>query len=88
MPYIPLMRGPLSNFSGPFGGPKMESKKQQKNDCFLVVSDHFSLTNNLVMGLLLSLAIGPYILPTCGPLFTFLGPFGGAQLAPKWKKIE
>jgi hypothetical protein len=39
------------------------------------------------MGLLLklglfisSLDIGPYIQPTCGPLYTFLGPFWGAQM--------
>jgi hypothetical protein len=66
-------------------------KTQKKPNCFLVVLDHFSIkngTNYSIMGLFLSLDIGPYILPTCGSLFTFLGPFGGAQLALKWKKIQ
>jgi hypothetical protein len=30
--------------------------------------------------------IGPYLLPICGPLGTFLGPFGGAQMAPNEEK--
>jgi hypothetical protein len=42
--------------------------------------------NDLVMGLILSLDIELYIPPTCGPLSTFLGLFGGAQIAPKWWK--
>jgi hypothetical protein len=37
--------------------------------------------NNLVRGLFSRLDIGPYILPTCGPLHTFLGSFGVAQKA-------
>jgi hypothetical protein len=37
--------------------------------------------NDLVRGLCSSLDIGPYILPTCWPLNTFLGPFEGAQMA-------
>jgi hypothetical protein len=32
------------------------------------------------MGLFSSLDIGTYIPPTCGPLSTFFGPFGGAQM--------
>jgi hypothetical protein len=40
--------------------------------------------NDLVLGLILSFDIDLYIPPTCGPLFTFLGLFGGAQMAPKW----
>jgi hypothetical protein len=70
--------------------PQHKTKDGMKT-CFLVVSDHFSLKyerNDFVMGLFLGLDIGPYFLPTCGPLLTFLGPFGGAQMAPKWKKIE
>jgi hypothetical protein len=50
---------------------------------FLVVSDYFSYKNgpiDLVMGLLLSLDIVTYIPPTCGPLSTFLGPIGDAQM--------
>jgi hypothetical protein len=39
--------------------------------------------NDMVRGLFLSLNIGTYILPTCGPLCTFLGPFGGAQIIEK-----
>jgi hypothetical protein len=53
---------------------------------FLVVSGNFTLKNgpnNLVRGLLLNLDIGPYIPPTYGALHTSLGPFGGAQMAPK-----
>jgi hypothetical protein len=34
---------------------------------------------------LLSLRIGLYVSPTSGPMGTFLGPFEGAQMAPKWK---
>jgi hypothetical protein len=35
---------------------------------------------------LLSLKIGLYISPTCGPLSTFLGQFEGAQIARKWEE--
>jgi hypothetical protein len=57
--------------------------KQHKKNCFLVVLDRFSYKKgpiDLVMGSFLSKDIGPYILTTCGPLCTFLGPFGGAQM--------
>jgi hypothetical protein len=50
---------------------------------FLVVSDYFSYKNgsiDLVMGIFSSIDIRTYILPTCRPLNTFLGPFGGAQM--------
>jgi hypothetical protein len=50
---------------------------------FLVVSDFFSYNNrpiDLFRGLFSSLDIMTYIQPTCGPLSTFLGPFGGAQM--------
>jgi hypothetical protein len=36
--------------------------------------------NELVRGLFSSLDVGTYILPTCGFLCTFLGPFGGAEI--------
>jgi hypothetical protein len=45
----------------------------------LVVLEHFSYKNrpiDLVRGLFSSEDIGPYIPSTCGPLCTFLGPFG------------
>jgi hypothetical protein len=64
-------------------------KKKQHENCFLVVSDNFSYKNgpnNLVRGLFFSLDIGPYLLPNCGHLGTFFGPFGGAQMALKGKK--
>jgi hypothetical protein len=50
---------------------------------FLVVSDYFSYKNgplDLVMGLFLNLDIGTYIPPTCESMYTFLGPFRGAQM--------
>jgi hypothetical protein len=50
---------------------------------FLVVSDYFSYKNgpiDFVRSLFLNLDIGIYIPPTCGPLSTFLGPIGGAQM--------
>jgi hypothetical protein len=50
---------------------------------FLVGSDYFSYKNgpvDLDRGLFSSLDIGTYIPPTCGPLCTFLGPIGGAQM--------
>jgi hypothetical protein len=48
----------------------------------LVVLDYFSEKNgpiDLVRGLFSSIDIKTNNLPTCRPLFTFLGPFGGAQ---------
>jgi hypothetical protein len=50
---------------------------------FRVVSYYFSYKNrpnDLVKGLFLCLDPGTYILPTCGLLHTFLGPFGGAYM--------
>jgi hypothetical protein len=50
---------------------------------FLVVSDYFFYKNgpiDLVRGLFSNLDIGTYIPFTCGPLCTFLGPIGGAQV--------
>jgi hypothetical protein len=50
---------------------------------FRVVYSYFSYKNgpnDLVRGLFSCLDVGTYILPPCGPLHTFLGPFGGAQM--------
>jgi hypothetical protein len=50
---------------------------------FLVVSDYFSYKNgpiDFVRGLFSNLDIGTYILFTWGPLGTFLGAIGGAQM--------
>jgi hypothetical protein len=55
-----------------------------KKTNFLVALDHFFLMNvpdDMVRGLFSSLNIGTYILPTCGPLCTFSGPFGGAEMS-------
>jgi hypothetical protein len=73
----------LSTFLGPFGGAQMPQNSIK--NYFLVVSDYFSYKNgpiDLVRGLFSSLDIGTYIPPTCGPVCTFLGPFGGAQIPP------
>jgi hypothetical protein len=54
-----------------------------------VVLDHFSYKNrpiDLVSGLFSSKDIGQYIPSTCGPLCTFLDPFGGAQMPEKCMK--
>jgi hypothetical protein len=53
---------------------------------FLVVSDYFSYKNvpiDLDRGFFSSLDIGTNNLPTCRPLSTILGPFGGAQMRQK-----
>jgi hypothetical protein len=72
---------PSSTFLGLFGGAQMP---QNSIKCyFLVVSNYFSYKNgpnDLVRGLSLSLDIATYIPSTCGPLSTFLGPIGGAQM--------
>jgi hypothetical protein len=50
---------------------------------FLVVLDYLFYKNGLndsVRGLFSSLDIGTSILPTCGPVSTFLGQFGGAKM--------
>jgi hypothetical protein len=57
--------------------------KQHKKNYYLVVLDYFTYNNgpkDLVRGLFSSLDTGTYIPPTCRPLCTFLGPFGGAQM--------
>jgi hypothetical protein len=57
--------------------------KTAQKTYFLVPPDHYFLKNGLIdmlRGLFSSLNIGTYILPTCKPLCTFLGPFGGAQM--------
>jgi hypothetical protein len=60
-----------------------ECPKTAQKTYFLAAPDNFFLKNGLidmVRGLFSSLNIGTYILPTCGPLFNFLGPFGRAQM--------
>jgi hypothetical protein len=72
---------PLSTFLGPFGGAQMPQNSIKI--IFIVVFDNFFYMNgpiDLVRGLFSSLDIRTYILPTCGPLCTFLGTFGGAQM--------
>ena len=76
---------PLAGFWAPFlvhlGVPKCPKTTQKTY--FLVALDHFFLKNGLidmVRGLFASLNFGTYILPTWGPLCTFLGPFGGTQM--------
>ena len=57
--------------------------KQHKNNYFRVIMDYVSYkngSNDLVRGLFSSLDIETYILLICGPLSTFLAPFGGAQM--------
>jgi hypothetical protein len=57
--------------------------KTVKRNYFLVVLDYFSYTNgpdDLFRGLFSNLDIKTYILQTCGPSCTFLGPFGGALM--------
>jgi hypothetical protein len=54
-----------------------------KKNYFWVVLYYFSYKNapnDLGRGLFSGLDVGTYILPTCGSLSTFLGPFGGAQI--------
>jgi hypothetical protein len=60
--------------------------KTAEKNYFLVAPDYFFLKeglNDMVRGLFSSLNIGTYILPTCGPLCTFLGQFGGAKMPPE-----
>jgi hypothetical protein len=85
--YIPPTCGPLRNFLVHFGVPKCPKTAQKTY--VLVAPDHFFLEdwlNDMVRGLFSSLNIGTYILPTCGPLCTFLGQFGGAQMPQKLHK--
>jgi hypothetical protein len=86
---------PLANLWGPFrvdlGVPNWPRKKQSSinKNSFPVVSDHFSQKNgpnDLFRSLFSSLDIEPYILSICKPLGTFLGQFGGAQMARKKQK--
>jgi hypothetical protein len=79
--YLPPTCGPLHSVLGPFRCPN--AHKQHKKTKFLVVSDYFSYKNgliDLVRGLFSSLDISTNNLPTCRPLHTFLGPFGGTQI--------
>jgi hypothetical protein len=77
--YILLSCGSMSTFLGPFGGAQM--LQNSTKTFFLAAPDNFFLKNGLidmVRGLFSSLNIGTYILPTCGSLYNFLSPFGGA----------
>jgi hypothetical protein len=68
-------------FLGPFGGAQIPQNSMKKY--FLVVLDYFTYNNgpnDLVRGLFSSLDIVTYTPATCGPLCTFSGPFGGAQM--------
>jgi hypothetical protein len=61
----------------------LNAQKQHKKLYFLVVLDHFSDKNgpiDLVRGFFSRQDILPYTPSTCGPLCTFLGQFGGAQM--------
>jgi hypothetical protein len=42
--------------------------------------------NSLVRGLFISLDVGPYLWPIWGPLGFFLGVYGSARMAPKWRE--
>jgi hypothetical protein len=71
----------FSTYLGPFGDAQMPQNSKKTN--FLVAPDHFFLKNgpnDIVRDLFSSLEIVTYTLPTCKPLSTFLGPFGGAQI--------
>jgi hypothetical protein len=59
------------------------AKKQKKKPVFWLFWTISLKRIGIMIGLgaFLSLNMGSYILPTCGPWFTFLGPFGGAQMA-------
>jgi hypothetical protein len=79
--YILPTCGSLCNFFSPFGGASMPQNSIK--NYFWVVSYYFSYKNgpnDLVRDLFSCLDIETYILPTCGPLHTFLGPFEGAQM--------
>jgi hypothetical protein len=79
--YILSTCGPMFTFLGPFGGTQMPQNSIKKH--FRVVSYYISYKNgpnDLVTGLFSSLYFRTYIPPTCGPLSTFLGPFGRAQM--------
>jgi hypothetical protein len=78
----PVHLGAFVNLFGSIWGCPNAPKEHRKN-YFLVVLDYFSYKNgpiDLVRGLFSSQDIGPCIPPTWGPLITFLGPFGGAQM--------
>jgi hypothetical protein len=79
--------GPLSIFVGPLGGARMLQNSIRHYN--LVVLEYFTYNNgpnDLERGVFLSLDIGTYIPPTCGPLCTILGPFGVPK-CPKQHKI-
>jgi hypothetical protein len=65
-----------------FVGAQIPQNSIKKN-YFWVISHYLSYKNrpnDLVKGFFSSLEVGTYILPICGPLSTFLAPFGGAQM--------
>ena len=81
---------PLAGLCVPFwvhlGVPKCRKAALKIN--FLLVSDYLSYKIgpiDLVRGLLSSSDIGTYILPTSGPLYSFLGP-SRCPIAPKQHK--
>jgi hypothetical protein len=85
--YIPSTCRPCVPFLGPIRGAQMP--QNSINTHFLDVLDHFSYKNgpiDLVRGPFSDLDTGTYIRPTCRPVCTFLGPFGGAQMPQN--KIE
>jgi hypothetical protein len=58
-------------------------KNRIKKSIFWFVVDHFSYKNgpiDLVRSLFSSLDIGIFFPPTCRPLSTYMGPFGGAHM--------
>ena len=76
---------PLGGLCKPFwvhlGVPKCPKIAQKSY--FLVAPDHFFLKNrpkDMVRGLVSSLNIRTYTLPTCGSMCTCLSPFGDAQM--------
>jgi hypothetical protein len=80
--YIWPTCGSICTFLGPFGGAQMPQNRIKKH-YFLVVLDYFPYKNgpiDSVRGLFSSLDIETYILPTCGSMSTFLGPFRGARM--------
>jgi hypothetical protein len=79
--YILPTCGPLCYFLGLFGGAQIPQNSIK--NYFRVIWYYFYYKkepNDLVRGLFSCLDVGTYIPPTCGPLCTFLDPFGGAQI--------
>jgi hypothetical protein len=85
--YIQFTCEPLCTFFGPIGGAQMP--QNSINIHFLGVLDHFSYKNrpiDLVRCPFSNLDTGTYIQPTCRSVFTFLGPFGEAQMPQNRRK--